>query len=179
MPPSLVSDPTLLDDYPGAPFPAFVVESAAESVRSDAGWHIAPQVTETVTVDGAWSKLLILPTLKLVSVSAVRVWNSTTEVYEARTGWRLAGSGMLWHPLGWDYGVSGVEVDMVHGFDDCPLDLIPVVAARCQRASVDATVTQRSETVGARTSSEAYNINRLEIEAGASGVDKYKLRRLA
>lgn len=163
-----------LDGYPGAPFPLEIVDAASESVRSDAGWHIAPVVSETVLCDGAFSTLLHLPTMRLVSVSQVRVL--VDGLWLVLEGWRVAGSGMLHHPLGWAYGIGSIEVDMTHGYDDVPADLLPVIAARCQRARVDASVMQRSETVGSRTSSESYNANRLEVETGvAAGLEKYRL----
>ncbi len=168
------ADPAILADFPGAPFAPQVVAAAAESVRSDAGWHIAPVVSETVLCDGSgWRPLLLLPTLRVVSVQEVRAY--VGGLWVVLTGWRHAGSGMLYHPNGWPYGAAGVEVDLTHGYAAAPDDLLPVVAARCQRALVDASITQRSETAGGRTSSESYNINRLQLEAGSSGLGRYKL----
>jgi hypothetical protein len=170
----LISDPALLDDFPGAPFPEIVVTAAEESVRDEAGWHIAPVVTETVTVDGSGaSPYLLLPSLRIVSVASVRAL--VDDAWVDLTGWRIAGSGMLWRSAGWAYGIAAVEVTMSHGYPTVPAGLLPVVAARCQRSMVDATMTQRSETAGGRTLSESYNINRLEIEASATGLDRYKL----
>lgn len=166
-------DPALLLDYPGAPFPADIVEGAGGSIRNDAGWHIAPVVTETVTVDGAgWGALLHLPTLKIVAVAAVRVY--VDGAFEARTGWRIAGSGMLHHPDGWPYGPAGVEVDLSHGYDAFPTDLIPILAARSQRLNVTDSVSQQSETAGARTISQSF-FNPATTIAGADVPRKYVL----
>lgn len=162
-----------LVSYPGSPFSADVVASAAESVRSDAGWHIAPVVTETVILDGTGSKMLLLPTLKVVAVTEVRVWEN--DAWTVRTGWRIGQSGTLVHDDRWCYGLDSIQVDLQHGYTQAPADLLPIIAARCQRAQVDAILTQRSETVGQRTASESYNINRLEIEAKGTLPARYRL----
>jgi hypothetical protein len=169
--------PAELEDFPGAPFPAAVVMGASESVRSDAGWHIAPVVTETVTVDGSgMSPFLLLPTLKLGQVGSVRVLSD--DGFLPADGWRVAGSGMLYRAHGWPYGIAGVEVTMTHGYDQVPYDLLPILAARCQRAMADTSVTQRSETVLSRTLSESYNAGHL-VGDSSDGLSRYKLRRVA
>jgi hypothetical protein len=45
---TLVS-PYDLEDFPGAPFSDTLVDAAVSEIRGEAGWHIAPQVTETLT----------------------------------------------------------------------------------------------------------------------------------
>jgi membrane protein YdbS with pleckstrin-like domain len=162
-----LTQPGDLNDFPGAPFPERIIRAAEESVRDEAEWHIAPVVTETVRIDAEGGAYLRLPSLRVVEVTSVTIGGVAVVDYE------LGAAPMLYRRRGWPYGV--VEVTLTHGYPTVPAGLLPVIAARCQRARVDATVTQRSETVGARTSSEAYNINRLEIEASASGVDRYKL----
>lgn len=172
MPPPLVSASDLTD-FPGAPFPLMLVAAASASVRADAGWHIAPVVTETLTLDSDGGRFLVLPTLRLVSV--VSVTDVTGTAGWLLDGWRRTQSGALYRANGWPAGYSAVEVTLTHGYTSVPADLLPVIAARCQRSLTDATITQRSETVGARTSSEAYNINRLELEAANTGVERYML----
>jgi hypothetical protein len=170
-----LADPILLADYPGGPFSARTIASASASVRNDCRWHVAPVVTETVTVDGCLSRLLLLPTLRLVNVTGVEVLDDSSTTWLPITGWRIANAGMLYRATGWNYGPAGIRVTMQHGFAETPADLLPVLAARCQRNLADSILTQRSETVGTRTSSESYNVNRLQIEAGASALTAYRL----
>ncbi len=170
-----LADPILLDEYTGGPFSARAIASASTSVRNDCRWHVAPVISETVTVDGCLSRLLLLPTLRLVSVSAVRVLDDSGTTWMPVTGWRVANAGMLYRATGWDFGPAGVQVDMTHGYAQTPADLLPVIAARCQRNLADSILTQRSETVGTRTASESYNVNRLQIEAGQSALTAYRL----
>ncbi len=172
-----LADPILLDEYAGGPFSARAIASASTSVRNDCRWHVAPVITETVTVDGCLSRLLLLPTLRLVSVTAVRILDDTETAWMPVTGWRIAKAeaGMLYRAVGWNHGPASIQVDMTHGYAQTPADLLPVIAARCQRNLADSILTQRSETVGTRTASESYNVNRLQIEAGQSALTAYRL----
>ena len=169
-----LADPILLDAFPGGPFPTRIIAAASASVRADCHWHIAPVVTETVTVDGARSTLLLLPTLRVVSVATVRV-HVSGDVWLPIVDWRPANAGMLYRPDGWLFGPASIQVTMTHGYEDTPVDLLPVIAARCQRSTANSILTQRSETVGTRTASESYNVNRLQIEAGANVLANYRL----
>lgn len=119
-----------LAPYPGAPFTEDVVDAAVAHIRDQADWHIAPVVTETVTVDSWGGQQLHLPTKYLLSVTGVR--DVTYGSNQALTGWfthptRLFRSGIVTIPWGWPYGVT-LEFDIVHGYDSCPPDLLPVIA---------------------------------------------------
>lgn len=168
-----------LQHFPGGPYPAAVIRAAEKSVRGDAGWHIAPPRRETITVSGTNSRHLFLPTQRVAVVHSV-----TTEDLQPVTGWWLShsdgvhlvtGSGSYWR-AGRDY-----LVDMTHGYDAEDVDdLLPIVASRCQRQLADALLTQRSETVGTKTSSESYNIARFEVaNASEAALEHYKLPAVA
>ena len=116
-----------LVDFPGAPFAESLVESAGESVRAEAGWHIAPQVTETLRIFSEGGTALVLPTLEY-TVSAVRDISGDTPV--VLTGWTDRGSGILLKSY-WPAG-RVLEVDVVHGYVACPPELLPVIAHRVQ-----------------------------------------------
>lgn len=125
-----------LADYPGAPFADSVVLAAGESVRRDAGWLIAPAATETVVLDGDGGRLLMLPTLHLHDVLEVRDVSGDTPV--VLTEWRKTRAGMIELTSGfWPRGFEVIEVDMVHGYDACPEDLLPALAFRAQQAKVN------------------------------------------
>src|SRR5690606_40983530 len=61
--------------------------------------------------------VLILPTLRLVSVSEVR--DMTGDEPRVLTGWRMSQAGMLSRRGGWPSGFGAVEVDVVHGYEQC------------------------------------------------------------
>ena len=139
-------DPPDLAAYPGAPFPQSVVDAAVANLRGDVDWHIAPEVTETITVDGSPDDLLVLPTLRIVTVTAVRDVSGTTPV--TLTGWRVnKKAGLLQREEGWPEGFEALEVDLTHGYTNTPAELLPAVAYYCQRQAVDASLS--SDSLGA------------------------------
>jgi hypothetical protein len=170
--PPLTSDGDLAA-FPGAPYADSIVRSAEASVRRDCGnWHIAPEFRETVVVECDNPCWLVLPTRRVVTLHTVTEDDTSTAI----TGVRVREGGTLLPPVGGPRFVVGYtySIDMTHGYAAAE-DLLPTVAARCQRAQVDAVLTQRSETVGQRTSSESYNINRLQLEAGADALSQFRL----
>ena len=139
-------DASDLTGFPGAPFPAPVVKAAAGAVRAEAGWHIAPEITETVEVDTGRSRVALLPSLRVVEVTEVRDAD-TGAVIE---GWRARPNGVLRRRGGvWP---AVIEVDLTHGYEACPDELLPVVAERAQRGRAGLV---RQENIGARSVSYA------------------------
>lgn len=136
-------DPSALVGFPGAPFPTQAVAAAADSVRVDAGWHIAPVVVETVEVDTDRSRVALLPSLRVVEVIAVRDVDTGDEI----TGWRLSKHrGTLTRRAGrWP---EQIEVDFKHGYEVCPPALLPVIAERVQRGRAGLAV---QESLGSRS----------------------------
>lgn len=134
--------PSDLTSYPGAPFTDALVDAAVATLRRIAGWHIAPSITETVTVDGPATKLLVLPTLWLTSVTAVRDVSGATPI--ALSNWRAARAGMLRRVGGWPRGFLTVTADIVHGYATTPPELFPVVAGLCNLIMLDPDVAQES-----------------------------------
>lgn len=121
--------PEQLTGFPGAPFNESVIAAAADAVRVDAGWHIAPVVTETIEVDTDCGRVALLPSLKVEDVDGVR----DAETGEEISGWRLSKHrGTLTRKSGtWP---ALIEVDLTHGYAECPPALFPVIAERAQKA---------------------------------------------
>lgn len=112
---------------PGAPFTEAEVDAAVASLREAVRWHIAPERSETITFDvRAYQNVLQLPTRKLVSVNAVRQGGDVVDpsAYEVSTN---LGQVKLSYGY-WDTGFGAVEVDVTHGHESVPLDLLPVIA---------------------------------------------------
>lgn len=163
MPNTLVSSEDI-DVFPGSPFHPVLVDAAAASIRAEAGWHIAPVITETITVNSYGdSTLLALPTQRIVSVTAVRDVTTTPLVL---TGWGRSSSGSLYRAFGWPSGV--LEVDLEHGFDETPPELLPILASRARQASNprDPSLAARSSAAGPFTESETYR-----TDGGTTAVD--------
>lgn len=134
-----------LADFAGAPFTDSQALRAGESIRSEVGWHVAPSVVETLTVESEGTRYLFLPTLRLTGVTEVRnVTDPDNPVIV--TGWTTANTlrfraGCLLNRTGWPSG--DLEVDVVHGYDACPADLVPVAAAVARQTKKDTNLSRR------------------------------------
>lgn len=116
-----------------------MVDIAVADLRAEAGWHIAPRVSETLSVRilgrrggrPGYMDELVLPTRDLpgapVTVSAVRAGGTTLQ------GWTAA-EGLLMRLWGWGFGAGLLEVDVTHGFTTCPRDLLPLLASLAEAA---------------------------------------------
>jgi hypothetical protein len=110
---------------------------AAEAlVRSYCGWHIAPERTETLTLDGTSASTLVMPTLHVVDVASVTLDGVPLDTTEY--AWHVEGfidattwaTGYCWLSL-----PRGVAVELTHGYDDVPAGVTAAVRSLAQRMS--------------------------------------------
>lgn len=148
---------TDLQGFPGAPFSDAVVAAASGAIRTEADWHIAPEVTETLELETHLSRVVLLPTLRVKEVTAVR----NADDGKVLTDWRVNKStGVLLKRVGtWP---EFIEVDLTHGYAECPPELLPVIAERAQRGAAGLV---RQESLGSRSVTYA-----AEYDPAASGV---------
>lgn len=120
--------PNDLESYPGAPFEDAEVDGAVATLRKALQWRIAPEDTETVSFDIPYrEKRLRLPTAYLVTVDEIRangVAVPSTD-YEVSKNLSMVKLKSGW----WPEGYGTVEVDMTHGYESVPLDLLNIIAA--------------------------------------------------
>lgn len=135
-----------LVDFRGAPFPDPVTQAAGESVRSECGWHIAPQLEQTIKVRTGGADTVLLPSLKVFAVLSVVDRDGA-----AVAGWEVYEDGVLERPGGFP---DIVTVTFVHGYTSCPKDLLGIIA---ERASASA---------GGRVKSEALAGRSVQLEGG-------------
>ena len=152
---------TDLVGFRGAPFPAVVLEAAAESVRTECEWHIAPVITSTVKFRAGGNDTVLLPTMRLVEVESV-----TTTAGVPVTGWESLDNGVLERPGGFP---RFILVTFRHGFDKCPPELLAVIAERSVSSAAG------------RISQESLGSRSVSLEAGYDSVSmavlqKYKLQ---
>src|SRR5699024_4352297 len=57
-----------------------LLDGATRAVRRYCHWHVAPVVSETIVLDGEGGSLLMLPTLRVQSIEAVRVNGTALDV---------------------------------------------------------------------------------------------------
>ena len=89
---------------------------AVDAIRRYCEWHVAPEVTEAVTVDGPGGTLLALPTQHLTGLSDV----TSDGVAVAAPEWSTSG---VVRSGGWSRKLRGVAATITHGFDALPGDL--------------------------------------------------------
>lgn len=100
----------------------FWLKAAHGAVRRFCGWHVAPVIAETLTLDGSGGTDILLPSLRvtqLVSVLSDGV-DVTARVDTSSAGILRLTSGKWTHRLG------RVTVALSHGYE---LDEVPEVAA--------------------------------------------------
>ena len=175
--PPLVTPTEVLAAYPGVSISHDDLAAVADDIRSAAGWHIAPEVAETVTLRSQREEALVLPTLKLSEVTAVRYWDGTA--WAAVAGWDPV--------LGWDaraccvYRPGGVpagliQVDMGHGYPQTPPSLLRGVVALASPIRDAADVTAESVTARAVTYTENTPVRATRASfASAGALSRYKL----
>lgn len=109
------------------------VDPAAQAfIRRYCGWHIAPNVTEQVTLKAAGGSLVMLPTLHLTGVAEVTSGGAPVTV-SGDDWWvwgelRLAGR--------WVRRGTRVSASITHGYDECPADVQQVAQRVAQSATV-------------------------------------------
>jgi len=92
---------------------------ATAVVRNYCHWHVAPSITETVTLNGGPSAVLELPSLHVTAVGAVLVDGvAITFDYE----WLPCGL-LRAYPWAWGSTWRSVQVTFTHGLPDVPDDV--------------------------------------------------------
>lgn len=142
--------------------------SVFDAVRAYCGWHIAPVVAETVTVDGSGTWEQLLPTLRLVALNSI----TNDGVVVADPEWSTSGVVRG----GWTRRYRGVVADMTHGYEQWPAELLSLAAdavAAAGRGGVSS-VTSRQHQVRF----DAATLLAALEDGQRSTLDRYRLVRL-
>ena len=100
-------------------------DAACSAVRAYCGWHVAPSVTETVILDGSGSSVQMLPSLHVTDLTSIT--NDGTLVTDPE--WSEAGMVRGC----WTGRFRGVTVQMTHGYDECPAEILGVLTEAASR----------------------------------------------
>lgn len=107
-----------------------LLEGATQALRNYCRWHIAPVITETVTLDGPGGRLLQLDTLHVRDVTEV-VADGVTLTPDEQYRWSALGSiqRVDWY---WPDTYRSVRVSFEHGYDvaDVP-DVAQIIRQAC------------------------------------------------
>lgn len=134
-------DTTDLSDYKAGDAAEIILQVQA-AIRSYCGWHIAPSIEQTVTLDGRGSRHLWLPSLYVTDVTSVS--NEGTAVTSDEYDW--SESGYIESRYGcWTTRPRQVEITFTHGYDDIPADVVGVAVAVAARASASPAGVKREQ----------------------------------
>ena len=156
-------------DEPLASMPEGVDEAAWDAacaaVRAYCGWHVAPSVTQTITVDGPGGSLLFLPTLHLTDVSSITSDGTAVTDPEWSEAGMVRGS--------WTERFRGVTVTMTHGYTSCPDEIVGVLREAADRGVEGSAVSQvgqvRAGGVGGVPGAASFMLEQRAV------LDRYKL----
>lgn len=116
---------------------------ASEMVREYAGWHIAPSVTETQTLNGRGGDTLWLSTKRVTALTAVVFWSGKPyEVAWDETGvgkvYQWSADGLVRRIDGGTFpdGLADVRVTLAHGHASTPATIRSIVCEMVERAVV-------------------------------------------
>jgi len=121
-----------------------LIDGATAAIRRYCGWHVAPVVAESVTLDGPGGHLLSFPTLRLESITALSECGKVADVAD-----------LEWSELGnvrkrrgcWTDRFRGITATIEHGFESVPdvAQIVQQVVANAVSSPLGAT----SESAGA------------------------------
>lgn len=109
-----------------------LLDGTTAAVVEYCGWHIAPVLTESVSVDGTGTTIQTLPTLNLLSLDSVDENGLHLDV--DRIDW--SANGLLEKRSGglWTARRRGVIAEITHGYETTPSWLTTLICAAAGRA---------------------------------------------
>lgn len=111
------------------PFLDSALRAASDVIRGYCGWHVAPEISETLHLDGPDSQLLVLPSLRVAEVTGIVEAGQPADL----TDIAVSRTGMLRRRRPFADTFASVEVTLRHGFENVPdaiVDLTLQIAAR-------------------------------------------------
>lgn len=112
--PNIVDGTTQVD-------PEFFLNAANRAIRAYCGWHVAPIITETLTLDGNGDRTLLLPSLRIREIIT-----ATSDGVDVTDRVRVSKrAGMIEIGGCWSRKLGGIEIELEHGYE---LDEVPDVA---------------------------------------------------
>lgn len=118
--------------------------AATQAIRDYCGWHVAPVITDTLTLDGTGTDTVLLPSRRVTAVESV-----TVDGHElAATAYEWSADGLLRRRHGcWPDRYRALTVELKHGFEDASV-LSTVVASIVARIRMDPSGMLASQSAG-------------------------------
>lgn len=153
-------------DLAGFSDPEARLSAASALIRAYCGWHVAPMIKETFTLDGSGSDTLMLRSLQLTDVESV------VENGAAVDGFEWSQAGFLRRSGRWTNRLRGITVTVTHGYEDVPAEITQVCCQVAARAIASPTGA-RTESAGGLSVTYAVPGGLLELERVVLG--RYRL----
>lgn len=116
------------------------LDAASAAVRGYCRWHVYPEVTETLVVDGFGGGVLLLPTLKLSAITALsetqRGVGQSPVALTPATDLEWSAAGMVWRQNGscWTRRARGITITITHGYAEVPAEIASIVLDLAKRS---------------------------------------------
>lgn len=121
--------------------PEYLLRVAGAAIRNHLGWHLSPNIEETVTTKIGSRGIVMLPSRHVTNVESVTV----TDPHQG--SFVLTEDDYTWNEDGWlelhsdirsrwHTGVDTVEVTMSHGYEDVPIEVKNIAYELVQTAEV-------------------------------------------
>lgn len=120
-----------------------LAKAVSQAIRSYCGWHVAPSITETKTLDGTGGSLLQLKTLHLTNVDELRVGGWLI----ADPEWSEVGSIKVRTPDRY----RSVQVTFTHGFELEQVEDLIAVGEQVARNAASSPMGYIQESIGSRS----------------------------
>lgn len=104
-------------------------DAACAAVRSYCEWHVAPSVTEDLTVNGSGSNFQNLPTLHMTALNTLTEDGTLLDP----SGFEWSDNGQLWRAQPWTGHFRGIVANITHGYDTCPPAILGVLYEAADR----------------------------------------------
>lgn len=91
-------------------------DAARAAAQRYCGWHVTPQKTTQIVLDGPGGKLLAVPTLHLVQLLSIT--EDSVSVDLSTVEWSMSGLIRKKSGQDWTSRLGGVSVNMIHGHND-------------------------------------------------------------
>lgn len=139
---------------------ADLLVAASAVVRSWCRWHVWPEMSETLVLDGPGRDLLVLPTKRVSAITAVsetaRGAGQSPVTVDPDADLEWSADGLVWRHdrKCWTARARGVSVTFTHGLAELPEDVSQVAMSLASRSKsnptrlVQVTVGSRSEAYG-------------------------------
>lgn len=122
-------------------------QAATQAIRDYCGWHVAPVITATLTLDGTGTDTVLLPSRRVVDIESVKLDGTDLEA----EGFEWSSDGLLRRRRGcWPERYRSLEVILRHGFEDMTA-LADVVASIVARVKIDPTGALASQRAGTQS----------------------------